>query len=141
MREIMYDEIKVGDRASISKTISETDIYLFAGITGDFNPVHVNEDFASQSRFGTRIAHGMLVAGLISTVLGTELPGVNTIYLGQELRFKAPVKIGTTVTATCEVIEKRDDKKIVVLKSTVTDSAGNVLIDGTATVMKPDRNR
>jgi len=133
---LKYDDIKIGDSDSITKTISESDIYLFAGITGDFNPIHVNEEFGRNSMFGSRIAHGMMVAGFISTVLGTKLPGVNTIYLGQELSFKAPVRIGDTVTATCEVIEKRDAKKIIVLKTTVSDSKGNTVIEGKATIMK-----
>ena len=135
---LKYDDIKVGDSDSISKTISESDIYLYAGITGDFNPVHVNEEFGRNSMFGSRIAHGMMVAGMISAVLGTKLPGVNTIYLGQELSFKAPVRIGDTVTATCEVIEKRDAKKIIVLKTTVSDSKGNTVVEGKATIMKAE---
>lgn len=138
-RDIKYNEIKIGDRASFSKTITETDIYLFAGITGDFNPVHINAEAAGKSLFGERIAHGMLVAGLISTVLGTELPGENTIYLGQELKFKNPVKIGDTVTATCEVMEKNDEKKIMVLKTTVTNREGKTVIEGKATVMKYEK--
>ncbi len=137
--ERMYADIQIGDKASTSKTISESDIYLFAGITGDFNPVHVNEEFAKESMFGGRIAHGMMAAGLISSVLGTQLPGVNTIYLGQELNFKAPVRIGDTLTATCEVIEKKDPKKIVILKTIVSDSKGNTIIEGKATVLKYEK--
>jgi len=136
---LKYDDIKIGDSDSISKTISESDIYLYAGITGDFNPVHVNEEFGKNSMFGSRVAHGMMVAGLISAVLGTKLPGVDTVYLGQELSFKAPVRIGDTVTATCEVIEKRDAKKIIVLRTTVSDSKGNTVIEGKATIMKAEK--
>ena len=98
-------QLKLGDSASHSKTISETDVYLFAGITGDLNPAHVNESVASASRFGGRIAHGILSAGLISAVLAMQLPGPGTIYLGQELKFTRPVRFGDTVTATCTVSE------------------------------------
>lgn len=88
--------IKIGDDASLSRTITEADIVNFAGITGDFNPVHVDAEYAQQSMFGERIAHGMIMAGLISAVLGMHLPGPNAIYLGQDLKFTAPVKIGDT---------------------------------------------
>lgn len=131
-----YADIKIGDRASFSKTISEADIYTFAGVSGDFNPVHINEEFARTSLFKTRIAHGFLAASLISTVLGTQLPGPNTIYLSQELKFKAPVKIGDTITAEVEVIEKGADKKILKLKTTVKNQTGTTVIEGAATVLK-----
>ncbi|MBI4833834.1 MAG: MaoC family dehydratase [Planctomycetes bacterium] len=132
-----YADIKIGDKASFSKTISEADIYTFAGVSGDFNPVHINEEFAKNSLFKTRIAHGFLVGSFISTVLGTQLPGPNTIYLAQDLKFKAPVKIGETLTAECEVLEKNDEKKILKLKTTVRNQSGVPVIEGTATVMKP----
>lgn len=131
-----YADIKIGDQASFSKTIAESDIYAFAGISGDFNPVHINEEFAKQSLFKTRIAHGFLGASLISTVFGTQLPGPNTIYLSQELKFKAPIKIGDTITAECAVLEKMDQKKILKMKTTVRNQTGTVVIDGIATVMK-----
>ena len=99
------DELKVGDSAQRSKTVSETDIYLFAGITGDFNPAHVNEEYARGTFFGTRIAHGMLTAGFISAVLGCQLPGPGAVYLRQEVSFLGPVKIGDTITARVEVTE------------------------------------
>ena len=98
-------ELRVGESASRSKTITETDVYLFAGITGDLNPAHVNEQTASLTPFGGRIAHGILSAGLISAVLGMQFPGPGTIYLGQELKFTKPVRFGDTVTATCTVSE------------------------------------
>ncbi|HWR41369.1 MAG TPA: MaoC family dehydratase [Patescibacteria group bacterium] len=135
-RDVKFADIQVGDKASFAKTVSEHDIYTFAGVTGDFNPVHVNAEFAKDSMFKERIAHGMLSAGFISAVLGTELPGVNTIYLSQELIFKAPVKIGDTVTATVEVIEKIEEKNRLVLKTTVTNQEGKVVTDGKAVVMK-----
>jgi 3-hydroxybutyryl-CoA dehydratase len=136
MPELAYDEIKIGDRASLSLTITEAHIVAYAGIAGDVNPLHVDAEFAKQTMFGERIAHGMLVAGLISAVLGTQLPGPDSIYLGQELRFTAPVKIGDTVTAVVTVTEKRDDKRIIKLQTTVSNQHGEVVIDGTAVVKK-----
>jgi 3-hydroxybutyryl-CoA dehydratase len=136
MPELAYDEIKLGDEASLSLTITEAHIVAYAGITGDVNPVHVDAEFAKQTMFGERIAHGMLVAGLISAVLGTQLPGPNSIYLGQELRFTAPVKIGDTVTAVVTVTEKRDDKKIIKLQTTVSNQRGEVVIEGSAVIKK-----
>lgn len=136
VRDVPFAEIKVGDKASMAKTVSEFDVYTFAGVTGDFNPVHVNSDFAKDTMFKGRIAHGMLSAGFISAVLGTALPGCNTIYLGQELQFKAPVKIGDTVTATVEVIEKIEAKNRLILRTTVTNQDGVLVTDGKATVMK-----
>lgn len=131
-----FEEIRVGDKASFTKTISECDVYAFAGITGDFNPIHVNQEFAAQSRFKQRIAHGMLSASFISTVIGTELPGVNTVYLSQEVKFTAPVYFGDTLTAEAEVLEKREDKRILTLKTIVTNQHGKVVVDGQAKVMK-----
>ncbi len=96
---------ELGQRASFTKTVSECDVYLFAGITGDFNPVHVDERSAENSIFGERIVHGILAAGLISSVIGMKLPGAGTIYLEQDARFLLPVKIGDTVTAIVEVAE------------------------------------
>jgi 3-hydroxybutyryl-CoA dehydratase len=136
MPELAYNEIKIGDRASLSLTITEAHIVAYAGIAGDVNPLHVDAEFAKQTMFGERIAHGMLVAGLISAVLGTQLPGPDSIYLGQELRFTAPVKIGDTVTAVVTVTEKRDDKRIIKLQTTVSNQHGEVVIDGTAVVKK-----
>ncbi|MBS3985311.1 MAG: MaoC family dehydratase [Selenomonadales bacterium] len=136
IRDVKFADIKVGDTASMSKTISEYDVYAFAGLTGDFNPVHVNAEFAKDTMFKGRIAHGMLSVGMISAVLGTSLPGVNTIYLAQELSFKAPVRIGDTVTATVEVLEKIEGKNRIVLRTTATTQDGTLVIDGKATVMK-----
>ncbi len=139
MPELVYDEIKIGDEASLSRTITEAHIVNYAGITGDMNPVHVDAEYAKQTMFGERIAHGMLMAGLISAVLGTQLPGPNSIYLGQELKFTAPVKIGDTVTVTATVTEKRDDKRIIKLQTTVTNQHGQVVVDGSAVAKKLGR--
>ena len=130
-------EMKVGDSASMAKTISESDVYLFAGITGDHNPAHVNEHASSQTPFGGRIAHGILSAGLISAVLAMRLPGPGTIYLGQELKFTKPVRFGDTVTATCTVSELLPEKNIARLDTTCTNQNGDVVIKGMATVMPP----
>ena len=135
-QDVQFADIQIGDTASMSKTVAECDVYAFAGITGDFNPVHIDEEFAKGTMFHGRIAHGMLSAGFISAVLGTQLPGINTIYLGQELSFKAPVRIGDTVTATVEVIEKNEAKHRLVLKTTVMTQTGLVVVDGKAYVMK-----
>ena len=131
------ETIHIGDSASVSKTVTETDVYLFAGITGDLNPAHVNDEVSSKTMFKGRIAHGMLSAGFISAVLGMYLPGPGTIYLGQELKFTKPVKFGDTVTATATVVEKMDDKNIVKLETICTNQNGDVVIKGMATVMPP----
>ena len=130
-------EMKIGDHASVTKTVSETDVYLFAGITGDLNPAHTNEVAASKTMFKTRIAHGMLGAGFISAVLGMYLPGPGTIYMGQELMFTKPVHIGDTVTATATVEEIILEKNRVILDTTVVNQDGEVVIKGKATVMPP----
>ena len=130
-------EMKIGDHASVTKTVSETDVYLFAGITGDLNPAHTNEVAASKTMFKTRIAHGMLGAGFISAVLGMYLPGPGTIYMGQELKFTKPVHIGDTVTATATVEEIILEKNRVILETTVVNQDGEVVIKGKATVMPP----
>ncbi|MBN1211037.1 MAG: MaoC family dehydratase [candidate division Zixibacteria bacterium] len=132
-----YDELNKGDRAEFTKTISESDVYLFAGITGDMNPAHVNEEYAGNTTFGTRIAHGILVCGLISNVLGNHLPGNGTIYMHQSIRFLAPVYIGDTVTARVEVLEKLEEKKRILLKTTCTNQKGEVVVDGEALVSPP----
>ncbi len=139
MRELEYEDIKIGDNASFAKTITESDILGFAGITGDFNPIHIDAEYAKESMFKERIAHGMLVSGLISAVLGTQLPGPNSIYLGQNLKFTLPVKIGDTVTAVVTVTEKRDDKRIITLQTTISNQRGEVVVDGSAVVKKPGR--
>ena len=132
-----YEEIRIGDKASFTKTISESDVYQFAGITGDFNPVHINSEFANQTIFKERVVHGILTAGFISAVLGMKLPGTDTIYLSQKVDFKAPVKIGDTVTAEVEVLEKKDQKKIIRLRTVVKNQLDEIVIDGEAVVMKP----
>ena len=131
------DELKVGDTAKFSKTISESDVYLFAGLTGDFNPAHVNEDYARDTYFKTRIAHGMLTASFISTVIGTMLPGPGTIYMRQEVSFLAPVQFGDTVTAVVEVAEIMAEKKRVRLKTYCVNQENTTVVDGEALVSPP----
>lgn len=130
-------EMKVGDSATISKTVTETDVYLFAGITGDLNPAHTNEEDAKNGMFGERIAHGMLSAGFISAVLGMKLPGPGTIYLGQELKFTKPVKFHDTVTATCTVAEIMEEKNIVKIETICTNQNDDIVVKGMATCMPP----
>jgi 3-hydroxybutyryl-CoA dehydratase len=136
VRELAYAEIEIGAEASFAKTITESDIVSYAGLTGDFNPIHIDAEYARQSMFKERIAHGMLVSGLISAVLGTQLPGPNSIYLGQDLKFMAPVKIGDTVTAVVTVTDKRDEKRIITLKTTVSNQHGEVVVNGNAVIKK-----
>jgi len=131
------DEIKLNETSEFSKTISESDVYLYAGVTGDLNPAHINEEYAKETFFKTRIAHGMLGAGLISTVLGTRLPGPGTVYVRQELNFLAPIRIGDTVTARVEVIEIFTEKKQVRLKTTCSKQDGTMVLDGEAIVSAP----
>lgn len=127
--------LEIGRTASFAKTITEHDIYAYAGLTGDFNPVHVNEEEAKKSVFGHRIAHGMLTGGLISTVLGNKLPGEGTIYLEQNLKFTAPVYIGDTCTACVKVAEILNrEKGIYKLETEVVKQDGQVVSEGYAVV-------
>jgi len=129
------NEIEIGEEASFTKTVSETDVYNYAGVTGDFNPAHINESFAKKSMFGGRIAHGMLSAGLISTVLGTKLPGPGCIYVSQDLKFTAPVHFGDTITAKVKVINKNVEKNRVELETKCINQDEDVVIKGNAVLM------
>ncbi len=128
------EDLSVGMSASYAKTVTETDVVLFAGISGDDNPVHINEEFARQTQFKGRIVHGMFSAALISCVAGTRLPGPGAIYINQQLNFKAPVRIGDTLTATCTIREIIAERRRVVA-DTVCTVKGKVVVDGTATFM------
>lgn len=132
MKGKTIQEIQVGDTAEFAKTISENDIYQYAGITGDFNPAHINEVFASKTFFKTRIAHGMLSAGFISNVLGNQLPGPGAIYIKQELNFTAPVRIGDTITAVVTVTDVNTNKNRVTIKTQCINQDDTVVIDGEA---------
>lgn len=129
-----FSELKIGQRASVSKTYTAADITAFAGVSLDVNPVHMSDSYAKNTVFGKRIVHGILTSGLISAVLGNELPGPGTIYLGQELRFTAPVYLGDDITAQVEIIEIFEEKKIIKLKTDCTNQDGKKVITGTATV-------
>lgn len=133
-----FDEIALGDSASLSRTVTQRDIELFAVVSGDVNPAHLDPAFASTDLFHRVVAHGMLGASLISTVLGTRLPGPGTIYLGQELRFLRPVGIGDSVTATLTVSEKHAAKGDITLDCRCVNQAGELVIAGTARVHAPD---
>lgn len=129
--------IQIGDIASISKIFSETDVQQFATLSEDRNPVHLDEEFAKNTIFKQRIVHGMLSASLFSGLLGEQLPGKGTIYLGQNLKFAAPVPIDDEVTATVEVVHIREDKPIATLRTICKDSKENIVIDGEAVVLLP----
>ncbi len=124
--------------ATFGKTITDADICIFAGVSGDTNPVHLNDEFAAQTIFKTRIAHGMFGAALISAVLGTKLPGPGCIYVNQTLKFKAPVRVGDTLVAKATVKAKAADKGFVTME-TVCTVGGKTVIDGEATLMVPKR--
>ncbi|MBU1170000.1 MAG: MaoC family dehydratase [Proteobacteria bacterium] len=129
-------DMKIGDEAEFTKTVSETDVYLFAGITGDFNPAHMDEEYSKKTYFKKRIAHGMLSAGFISSVLGTKLPGPGAVYMKQELSFLAPVYMGDTITARAKVTDINTEKNRVSMKTTCTKQDGTLVIDGSA-VLSP----
>ncbi len=127
---------KIGDTASFSKTISEFDIYQFAGLTGDLNPIHVNEEYAKTTRFGGRIAHGILTSAFICTSLGTQLPGIGTIHISQTLEFKAPVYIGDTITVHLKLLEVIEKGYLKIL-SQVYNQKKEIVIDGYSIVKPP----
>jgi len=138
MHGYYLEDLSVGMSAVFGKTVTEADIMAFAGVSGDTNPIHLHEGFAKASRFGERIAHGMLSASFISTVVGTRLPGPGSIYVSQSLNFKAPVKIGDTVTARCEIVEVVPERKRIKLKTECL-CGDKVVLDGEAVILVPTR--
>lgn len=132
------EDLKPGMCASNARTVTEADIVLFAGVSGDTNPVHINQEFAAESPFAGRIAHGMLIASYVSTVLGMQLPGPGCIYISQQLRFKAPVRVGDTVKTRVEVREVMSDRKRVIL-NTVCSVGGQVVLEGEAVMLVTSR--
>lgn len=130
-------EIRIGDSETYERTVTETDVVLFGGISGDLNPAHFNEVYAKDTMFKGRIVHGMLTASYFSTILGTLLPGPGTIYLGQELKFTKPVHIQDTIKATATVTEIIEEKNIIKLETIAYNQAGDVVVKGIATVMPP----
>jgi 3-hydroxybutyryl-CoA dehydratase len=133
------DELKIGDSAQFSKTITETDINDFAKVTGDFNPLHLDQGYAEKTIFKGRIAHGLLSVGLLSSILGNILPGHGTIYLSHEIKFLAPVRIGDTITAKVEVIEVVPEKNRAEFRTTCTNQDGKLVVDGFAWAMPPKK--
>jgi 3-hydroxybutyryl-CoA dehydratase len=133
------DELKVGDSAQFSKTITEKDINDFAKVTGDFNPVHLDQGYAEKTIFKGRIAHGLLSVGLLSSILGNILPGYGTIYLSHDVKFLAPVKIGDTITARVEVIELVQEKNRAKFKTICMNQDGKIVVDGIAWAMPPKK--
>ena len=134
-----FEEIQIGDRASFAKTITETDVYLFAGISGDFNPLHVDEEYAKTTDFKTRIAHGGLAASLLANVLGMKLPGLGTIALEVTQKFRNPVYFGDTVTVTVEVTKKVDRMKVVEMNILWTNQKGQVVSKGSCRAIPPTK--
>ena len=130
----MGKTLRIGDKAELSKAFTEEEVFRFAELSADKNPLHLDKDFGRASIFGQRIVHGMLVASLFSGLIGMQLPGEGSIYLGQTLAFKAPVAIGEQVTATVEIIKIREDKPIVTLRTLCFDSGGKIVIEGEAVV-------
>jgi 3-hydroxybutyryl-CoA dehydratase len=128
-------DFQVGERASFSKTVTEADVTTFAGLIGDFNPIHVDAEYARRSRFGQRVAHGMFTAGLISAVLGNKLPGPGSIYLSQQVEFLAPAFIGDTITAVVEVASWQPDKRIITLRTDCFNQENKQVVAGKAALL------
>jgi 3-hydroxybutyryl-CoA dehydratase len=131
------EQLQLGDFAQFAKTITDADIVLFAGVTGDLNPAHINEEYAKTTFFKTRIAHGVLLGGFISSVIGMQLPGPGTIYIKQELNFLAPARIGDTITARVEVSEMNKEKNRITLTTTCTNQNNETVLNGQALVSPP----
>lgn len=137
MTALSIDQLSLGDSAENARTISESDVYTFGGVVGDLNYLHTNEVAASQSVFGRRVAHGMLTASLLSSVIAHQLPGNGTIFLAISVKFRKPVYLGDTVTARVEVKELRGEKNVAILGCECTNQEGEVVLTGEATVMPP----
>lgn len=132
--------LAVGDKGTFTKTISEKDVFQFADISGDYNPLHIDEEYAKKSRFGHRIAHGILMAGIISTVLGSDIPGVGTIFVELQIRFLKPVYLGDTVTATATVMEIINPRRVRLMVACLNDKGEDVAL-GNAVVVPPEETR
>ncbi len=124
----------IGTRATRTRKITEADLLSFADLSGDHNPVHMDAEYAAHSPFGERIVHGLLTGALVSAILGNDLPGPGSIYLGQTLKFLAPVHIDDTVTASVEVVSTREDKRLVILRTDCTNQQGALVLTGEATI-------
>jgi 3-hydroxybutyryl-CoA dehydratase len=135
-----FKELEIGDQGQFTKTVTERDIILFGEVSGDVNPVHFDEAYASKTLFKGRIAHGMWSASLISTCIGTVMPGPGSIYLGQTLDFKLPVRLGDTLTALVTIDQKIDAKKLLIIDCVVSNQNGEVVVCGEAKVMPPRKS-
>jgi 3-hydroxybutyryl-CoA dehydratase len=135
---VYFEDMEIGRTAEFAKTITEADVTLFAGVSGDHNPIHTNQEYAAATAFGGRIAHGILTASLISAVLGMHMPGTGAIYVSQSLKFRAPVRIGDTVTARAVVKDRDPARKRVVLETSCL-VGGKVVLEGEAVVIAPSR--
>ena len=135
---LYFEDLEEGMRDAYAKTITDADVITFVGISGDTNPVHLNHEFASETLFEGQVAHGMLTASFISTVIGTKLPGPGCIYVSQNLRFMAPVKIGDTVTATCTISRLIPEKHMIEME-TICSVGGKTVLDGQATILVPTK--
>lgn len=135
MKVTKYSDLSLGQSAEVTHTVTEEDIKIFGDLSGDYNPLHFDEEWAKTTMFKGRIAHGLLSASYISTAIGMKLPGPGTIYLGQSMKFMGPVRIGDTITARVEVAALNDEKKRVTLKTICTNQNDEVVIDGEALIM------
>ena len=129
-----YEDIKIGQHAEYVRTVTSEDIEMFGQVSGDYNPLHFNEDWAKTTMFKGRIAHGILTATYVSTVIGMKLPGPGTIYISQSMKFRRPVRIGDEITARVEVIDKNDEKEFLTLKTVCVNQEGKMVLDGEAVV-------
>jgi len=136
-----YEDIRIGQHAEYVRTVTSEDIEMFGQVSGDYNPLHFNEDWAKTTMFKGRIAHGILTATYVSTVIGMKLPGPGTIYLSQSMKFRRPVRIGDTITARVEVIDKNDERELLTLKTVCINQEDKVVLDGESivTLMRMDR--
>ena len=139
MNGLYLEDLKVGMSAMFGKTVTEADIVAYAGVSGDTNPIHLHDGFAKSTRFGQRIAHGMLSAGFISAVIGTRLPGPGSVYISQTMNFMAPVLIGETITAVATITAIDEKRRRVTLKTQCLNG-DKVVIEGEATVLVPRRD-
>ena len=130
-----FEQICVGDKGTVSKTITEVDVANFAGMTVDFNSLHVNQEYAKSSRFGQRVVHGMLTASFLSTLIGMCLPGEDALYLSQSIRFVKPVFIGDTITVVGEVTEKNDARRRMIIDTKISKQTGELVVEGQAEVL------
>ncbi len=136
-----YKDIRIGQHAEYVRTVTSEDIEMFGQVSGDYNPLHFDEDWAKTTMFKGRIAHGILTATYVSTVIGMKLPGPGTIYISQSMKFRRPVRIGDEITARVEVTDKNDEKEFLTLKTVCINQEDKVVLDGEAlvTVMRMDR--